>query len=76
MSGLTQNRMIDTAVFSDEPVQIIVDDRRKDLLSTRTMGARRLPNPLAGFAALEAHRPEGWWISELGLHSPLFVCAE
>jgi hypothetical protein len=52
--------MIGTMVFSDEPVQIIVDDWRKDLLSTWAMGARRLPNPLAEFAALEAHPPEGW----------------
>ena len=46
------------------------------LPSTRTMGARMLPNPLAEFAALEAHRPEGQWTTEPGLHNPLFVYAE
>jgi hypothetical protein len=40
------------------------------------MGARMLPNPLAEFAALEAHRPEAQWTPELGLHNPLFVYAE
>ena len=49
---------------------------RKALHSTLTMDARMLPNPLAEFAALEAHRPEGQWTTELGLHTPRFVYAE
>jgi hypothetical protein len=41
-----------------------------------TMDARMPPNPLAEFAALEAHRPEGQWTAELGIHTPLFVYAK
>ena len=77
MKGPTENWMIYHPIFSNESVQRGFDDWHSvSSHQHRLMDARMLPNPLAEFAALEAHQPEDQWTAELGIHTPLFVYAK
>jgi hypothetical protein len=69
--------MIYYPIIRHESVQRSFDDCHSvSSHQHRLMDARMLPNPLAEFAALEAHLQEDQWTAELGIHTPLFVYAK
>jgi len=71
-SGFRVHRSKCSYLLAAASLDVIFEDPARAFVA---MDARMPPNPLAEFAALEAHRPEDQWTAELELHTPLFVYA-